>query len=323
MTAAPSQQHPWSKARLAEARSRSYRLLGRLYLRGLSTETLPVVRTIPALVQALPGDLDEDELAAAHQHLFGFNVFPFESLFLDSAGLLGGPVTMAVQGRYEQVGFVPAADSASIDHVGLELALLAFLAGAEADAWADGLTDTAQAIDARQRTFLADHLLRWLAPLTVAVRAQEQPFYAAVADLALDLALDQLNGPLPDFDLPAAPHLLEDERTGLKEIATFLLTPPHSGVYLSRDDIGRLGRRQRLPRGFGDRRSMLLNLLRAAVTYERLPALLVDMQALVSDWHSAYATVPGADVWGRRAAATGAFLAELTEQAQALALTAE
>ncbi|UCG25880.1 MAG: hypothetical protein JSW55_07810, partial [Chloroflexota bacterium] len=123
----------------------------------------------------------------------------------------------------------------------------------------------------------------------------------------------------------ASPVLLEDDSTGLKEIAEFLLTPIYSGIYLSRDDIGRLARQQGVPRGFGDRQHLLLNLLRSAVKYEALGAVIDGLKDLAGQWEAAYADMmpsPGvgapAASWHSRAAATVALLGQMRSGIDAL-----
>ncbi len=268
---------------IALARHHSYALLGRLFLDGAQPDLLPFVRAIPALARTLPEPWDADEAAALHQHLWGFNVFPFESVFLDDSGLLGGAATERVHAHYQNAGFASAPSATSADHIGEELRFLAFLCGAEADAWEDGLAPTARAMQQRQRDWIERHLLRWLPPLLLAVRRQQHPFYQALAELTLEVVQAHSEGlslvAVP-WALPAAPDLLSDERTGLREIAAYLITPPHSGLFLSRDDIGALARAHGLPRGFGSRQQMLVNLLRAAAQYEALPSLLASLIAL-------------------------------------------
>ena len=119
--------------------------------------------------------------------------------------------------------------------------------------------------------------------------------------------------------------LLADERTGLKEIAEFLLTPIYSGIYLSRDDIGRLARQQGVPRGFGDRQLLLLNLLRSAAKYETLGQVIDGLEELAGRWEQAYAEMmpsPGvggpAAMWRTRAAATVALLEQIRSRIEAL-----
>ena len=286
----------FAPGQVARARHHTYLLLGRLFVEGVNDELLPYVRAIPELASVLPDSPDMDEVAADYQHLFGFNLFPYESIFLDTTGLLDGAISEAVRQNYERAGYDVNTTATSPDHIGPELSFMAFLAGAEADAWDDDLAAVARQME-QQRDFLQGHLLCWLLPLVLAVRQQEQPFFMALADLTLEFVYSHyatIGSPAAiDFRLPAPPTLLDDEKTGLKEIAAYLTTPLYSGVYLSRDNIGRLARQQRLPRGFAGREQMLLNLMRAAVQYDALPALVAELRSLTSGWQKAYADLAG------------------------------
>jgi putative dimethyl sulfoxide reductase chaperone len=310
-------------AQLAEARSRTYHLLSLLYLYGLSEDTLLTAEAVPELREALPEPYEPEEAAAAHQHLFGFNIFPFESFFLDSSGLLGGPVSDAVLDAYRQASYEAPPGGESADHIGHELGLLALLSGAEADAHRDGLPAVGARLARQQARFLHDHLLRWLPPLALAINEQGQPFYTALARLTLELALDHggagAGEALAAAELPPGPDLLADEQTSLRDIASYLLTPVYSGIYLSRDGIARLARQEQLPRGFGERRQMLLNLFRSAAQYDGLDALLGRFTGLCNRWAAGYARMgpPSAmgEPWRRRAEETAAWLVQMRRRA--------
>ena len=284
-----------SAAQQALARSRAYDLFGRLYREGLTPDVVPAVRAMPGLADAVPDPFDADAAAADHYDLFGLNVFPYASFFLDASGRLGGPVTDLVRHQLQRVNLAPEGDAESADHLGHELAYLALLAGAEADARADGARAEAQRMQHLQRQFLDRHLLWWLPPFVRAVRQHEHPFYATLAELTGELVIDHraalggaAAGPLmPTPDDPPA-DLLDDESTGLKDIAAFLMMPVWSGLVLRRDDITQLGRSERLPRGFGDRTQMLTNLLRSAVEYDGLDSVLEQLIGTVDAWRSYY-----------------------------------
>jgi TorA maturation chaperone TorD len=320
---------PFSASELALARSRSYALFGQLFLSGLSPEVLSFVQVIPELAGVLPETFDEDEAAADYQHLFGFNVFAHESIFLDPAGLLGGPVGEAVLHSFTRAGYDPGTSSDNADHIGHELNCLAFLCGAEAEAWEDDRPNVASRIVLLQKEFLDQHLLGWLPPLALSIRQQNQPFYSALADLALDLATshrsDTDSGPADVFLLPEPPDLLADEQAGLRDIVAYLLTPAYSGVFLARDDIGRLAHRQTLPRGFGGRRQMLQNLLRSAANYDMLEMVLQDLGQLTKGWETAYGEMaadphmqPFIEIWQARAAGTLALVRAMHTRLQSL-----
>jgi TorA maturation chaperone TorD len=321
-----------SAAQQALARSRAYDLFGRLYRQGLTAAVVPAVRAVPGLTDAVPDPFDADAAAADHYDLFGLNVFPYASFFLDASGRLGGPVTDLVRHQLQRVDLAPQGDAESADHLGHELAYLALLVGAEADAYADGARAEVQRMQHLQRQFLDGHLLWWLPPFARAVRQQKHPFYARLANLTWELVVDHraalggaAAGPLtPEPDDPPA-GLLDDEATGLKDIAAFLTMPVWSGLVLRRDDITQLGRSERLPRGFGDRTQMLTNLLRSAVEYDGLDPVLGRLAQQAGAWRAYYQSldtdvVPLNDIavfWQARLDATDAVIGRIRTAASA------
>ncbi len=310
-------------------RCQAYQFLSRLFLFGLTEDSLTVIRGVPELAKQLPDHFDVDEAAADHQHLFGFNVFPYESVFLDPSGRFGGDLSAAVVSDYERAGykFDPAAGGP--DHIGHGLALLARLCQEEAEAIDLGQIPLSQQNKELHRRFLERHLLRWLPPLVLAIRQQNHSFYSALATMTLETVQkfrsDLVVPTKIDFSLPMPPALLEDDKTNLGEIVTYLLTPVNSGIYLSRDDIGRLANRGSVPRGFGERRNMLTDLLRSAANYGHLDQVLAALQDLVANWESLYLQMdssagryPEAIVWASQASRTTAMLSEIRARASAL-----
>ena len=312
-----------SQAQLARARSHSYRLFGELFLYGVTAVSLPYIQQIPELTAVLPQPFDADAAAANHHELFQFNIFAYESFFLGDDGLVGGEKTAVVQQQYQQRGYTPSGSQA--DHLGEELSFLAYLAGAEADAWQIGQPENAAQIQTFQQTFLQNHLLRWLPVCTLAIQRQTDSLFGKLAELTQALVLAHFEGfvdtavsSLSSF-LPPTQNILADDKTGFKEIARFLLLPAFSGVYLSREDVGQLGRQFDLPRGFGSREMMLLKLLRTAVQYDALPQLLTALQETCRDWQTSYQQLTNAHPqaasfihpWQERAAATEQMVTEL------------
>jgi putative dimethyl sulfoxide reductase chaperone len=304
-----------SASEIALARHHTYTLLGRLYADGLTTELLPHARellgetavapfhtlTTPEASYALrTTHYDPDESAATHHTLFRFNIFPYQSIFRDASGLLGGAESERVRAAYLESGF----ETAEPDHIAAELRFLAFLCAAEAEARQDGLMTITAQCQTRQANFLRDHLLTWLPPFVVALEQVGQPFYTALAALTLDFVTDHTtavgatlvvaqdtvahDAPGQAQDLP-----LQDAKTSLKDIARYLTTPPHSGLYLSRDAIGDLARAHNLPRGFGGRQQMLSNLLYTAVQYDSLNEVLAGLTAVMQQWQTFYTSQVG------------------------------
>ena len=276
------------------ARSRVYRLFSYLYRRGLTGDALPIVQAIPDLASLVRGPFDEDEAAADHYALFSLEVFPYASVFLEAEGRLGGSTADQVYRLYAHAGFQPKLDRESADHLTHELALLAFLSEAEADALEDDKQHEAERMRRRMQAFMDEHLLWWLPAFVQAVQQQSYPFYAALGRLTLDVVLDHRaalgeESRIPEERMVAEPpDLLAEEKTGLKDIAAYLTTPAWSGLFLSRSDLARMGRGERLPRGFGSRVQTLTNLLRAAAEFDRVPPLLDALDAQADAWESFY-----------------------------------
>ena len=279
---------------LAEARSRGYGLLGNLLLRGLTTESLPRLRQTPLSV-LVPEGADLDRIAAAHHRLLSMEIHPYASLFLteDPAGCID-PIRDAARAA----GFHIDTASARPDHLGIGLLLLSFLSGATADALADDKTDITEQTEALAQSFLSSWLIPWLAPLRAAVSAHDDGLWAAVVDTAAGLAEDHWDGN-GTLTLPESAPLLEESRTDLRAIATFLLTPCRCGMYLSRADIGGLSRGVSVPRGFGSRQQELTNLLRTSAEYGELGALMHRLDGLMAS-RSAEMTSAFATIWQER-----------------------
>jgi len=311
---------------LAEARSRGYGLLARLLVEGPTPELLARLEGTP-LAEALPDSPDSpdspdtDALAAAHHALFQLEVFPYAGLFLEDGGLLGGDIAAAFQADCDAVGFGARPDVASADHLGAVAGLLAFLAGAEADALADGEAAAAKTARDHLRAALDRWLLSWILPLGAAVGAVGDPLWSAVIEMLASLAIDHrvaLGGAAESRALPPPPEeLLARKETGLKRIAEVLLTPAYSGVYLSRQDIAALARGRDTPRGFGGRLQMLTNLLRNASEYNDLPGLLATLDEVLAARALPPAGLPEAHAapWQGRVAWTRALVAQISEAA--------
>lgn len=259
-----------------DVRARAYRLLSRLYLRGIGPADLPLLEEVPDLAGLLPDPFDADEAAAEHQRLLQREVLPFASVFLETDGALGGDVSAAVGRRFEAAGRSRPTSEAP-DHLGRELELVAALG--------EGAADEVVA-------FLDGHLLWWLPSLTPALRRNAGPLWRTVADLTLDLVLDDRSERAgeappdrpPPWSLRGPPRdPLDDPTVDLREIATFLMLPARSGLYLSEADARGLGRARRLPGGFGSRARVLETVFHSAVAYDGMVDVAGGLRSLVDD----------------------------------------
>lgn len=294
----------------AAARHASYSLLARLFREPISAEITPYLNAIPELT---PAYLCPDDAKIAHQQLFGFDIFPHESVFRDSSGLIGGDIANAVIEQYQQGGFRWLGEA---DHIANELAFLAFLAGAESDALEDELVIVAARMRQIQGDFLQAHLLQWLPPFVVAVQRQGDVFYQAVASLTWQLVSDHAGQSLEPFvasQRPEAPDL-RDPETALKTIGRFLTSPHESGWWLSGGEMGEIGRKLDLPRGFGGRIQTMMNLFRSATQFDGAVQLLAALQTQAETWQQAYIALGNKTLtaaWQARLTATIALLREM------------
>ncbi len=168
-----------------------------------------VVRDLRQFVGEFQGDYEG--LNQEFQDLFmiplGRYVTPYEAVYRDEReigdervqGLLMGPSTLAVKQLYREAGIVVSEDFKDLpDHVGLELACMEFLCGAEAQAWEqDGVDDVHRMRDFQKR-LLHEHLLQWVPTLCGRIRENAPgPFYRGVASLTeayLKQEADELDG---------------------------------------------------------------------------------------------------------------------------------
>ncbi len=300
-----------SDTSLIQAKSDAYNLLGQILRDGLTPELQPLI--FPE-GEAAP---DSDVLEAEYHRVFGLNVYPYAGVFLSADGLMGGIEAEASAAFYAQVRW--DAPSHDADHIGMQLGVLGWLAGAEADALADGKPGQIVRIQALRRDFLDRRVLTWLPVLARAIESQQSPVYERVTALALDLVADDraaLGDDMPPpFELPAPPDLLADAKTSLRDIASALMTPAWVGIYLSREDVGRLAGRHQIPTGFTDRKTLMHNVLRAGVDYGVFPALMADLRQMTDAWAAYFHQIgehpalwAGCSVWAGRAAHTADLL---------------
>jgi len=71
------------------------RLLGHFWLEEIKADDAETIAALPELAQTLP-HIDSaalTDLAAEYQRLFGFNLPPYESVFIDPSVMLMAPAT--------------------------------------------------------------------------------------------------------------------------------------------------------------------------------------------------------------------------------------
>ena len=255
-------------ARARMALANAYRLLADLIAGPLDGALLERARKSPLLAEALGDDPELDEVAAEHHRAFEWSVFPHQGVFLDIGGWADGASSESLRSLFSLGGYSSRTELPA-DH-------LSNILGALARA-VEGSEDE-QNLYQLEGALLDRHLLRWLPLFVGAVRRLQVPFPTAMVSQLEDLVLyhrELLELPVDasDFAAPEAVNLLEDADTGLAEIAAHLLSPPQTGMFLSREDILSVARKSGCFCGFGDRQTMLLNALRTAVQHDRIGEL--------------------------------------------------
>lgn len=312
----------------------AFKILARFWLEEIKASDAETITALPELAQTLP-NIDSaalTDLAAEYQRLFGFNLPPYESVFIDPSVMLMAPATERVQSLYRQAQWSPPANTrtGAPDHLGLEL--LAYADWLEA-----GHTGPARNLHAR-------HLALWVPPFVVTLRRlAPPPFYADLGSLTLDLLLATLpDNPLPPNtdpfpnlppppvytgsnepppDAPDAPDEESTESVGLRGVVRRLLTPCQVGLFLTRQDIAQLSQALDLPASMGERFKMLETLFRSARQYDLWPLLLEQLGQLVQQAENEYrhlageypAWQPYANAWLERLESTQTLLAELRQ----------
>ncbi len=300
----------------ADARGRAYVLLADLLTRGPVVELEVPARCSDVLAAALDTYPDLDEAAADHQHVFGFCVPPLEGLFLDPEGTAGGSSAARVAGTFAAVGYRSEPTRDEPEHLGTELRAMGVLCGAEADAHRDAHPEIVAELERLQAQVLDAHVLRWLPVFGSAVRRIERAFPIALVEQIEDLVRmhrESLGAELELVTFDVESIDLDDANVDLRAIAHYLVTPLRAGLLLSKDDIARVGRAFRLPRGFTGRALMMQNLLRAAAQFDALGQTCAALVAIVDEDAADLARWPAVRVgsWRERAVATRAILQRL------------
>ena len=191
-----------------------------------------------SLAPLLPSDPDEG--AAEHQRVFGREVPPFASIWFHPDGLVGGDVQDEMRALMRDAGFEPRGEP---DHVAEGLRLLAWLAGAEADAIED---DHASVERVRALTHRAHEALAWVPLLRATVVRMGSPLYEEALAL-VDALLPSAPCRAISIDPPAKP-------------ARRLAIPAACGMVWSFTVLTRIARPLDLPAGMRSRFEMLDNL---------------------------------------------------------------
>jgi len=290
---------------IARSRAQIYQLMSDVLLHGMTAGHLKSVKTLNDLPTTAPQSVDDWK--AMHYALFGLNIYPYETEFLSTDGFFGGKVTDEIARLYYEAAYTAYVDE-PLDHLGSLLGFMAMVCGEEAVGHKDDVVQAVYHMRLLQRKCLNEHILCWLPMFTLAVYAQGDETFAFLVNMLLDLTLvhhhdlgEDSSRPTRVFTLPPAPNILDNDNTGFREIADYLLTPVYSGLYFSRDDIVRLSQQLDLPHSHGKRLRMFTHLMNIAIENDKLIDLLGLLQDKATDWREFYEVripIPRfADVW--------------------------
>lgn len=286
-------------------------ILSQFWLKEVRSADIDTLAALPQLAEMLPNfePTTLTDLAVEYQRLFGFNLPPYESIFVDPSVMLQAPATARVMQLYQQGGWDEASSlqAGAVDHIGIELLALAHWLGSDQMPYAHQL--------------VVAHLALWIPAFGQTLRRlNTHPFYARLADLTVDLVLallsefplDQTDDPFPHLPpppvfrasetLPAgfehqpkqypdrASHQ-EDESLGLRQVIKKLLPPCEAGLFITREDCARIGQRLNLASALGDRYRMLETLFQQAGQYDLVPDLLDQLLILLETERKTYQQV--------------------------------
>ncbi|MBF8261414.1 MAG: putative component of anaerobic dehydrogenase [candidate division NC10 bacterium] len=137
-----------------------------------------------------PLERREDELEVEYNRLFvgpgAPRVYPYESLYRDSTGLVMGPSAGEVLQAYRRAGLaINTAFKDLPDHVAVELEFMAHVCWGEARAISAGDADRVLCLKQQQRSFLDAHLASWLpAMCEKVIRETTSTIYRGFAEIA-------------------------------------------------------------------------------------------------------------------------------------------
>lgn len=270
-------------------------------LRALGALTEPPGRTTARLVAAL--GLPDVPGPDTFTDVFGFQLYPYASVYLGPEGMLGGEARERVAGFWTALGVPPPAEP---DHLAALLSLYASLAERDQPV---------------RHALLWEHLLSWLVPYLARMREVGGPVYGEWAGALTDLLRTEarMAGPpqLEPLHFRAAPTLPDPRITGARAFLEGLLSPPRTGVIIVRSDLVRAGREL----GSGIRVAERSYVLRSLLAQDR-PATLAWLAIEARRQAAAHGAAPAelrpvAAWWQQRAKAAAGLLEELAAEPQA------
>lgn len=249
-----------------------------------------------------PADLD-DELAE-HYRLFGRNIIPYASAYVEPGGQLGGIVSDCFLAWYDLAAWNCDTLSEAPDHFGIQFEFLSFISDIEARTVEAGNSEAANHAAQACRHFVTNYLLPAWPPFIAAVTRATNELYPSVMSTGIQLAIAHVRSAaeLEDFGVKHLRHEtrgadpvelliqvregenidlnLDEPRTSLRDVADYLTSCRRSGAFISQTDLAAAGKHLDIPRGFGSRSVTLENMLRTASALDELGGLITDLKLI-------------------------------------------
>jgi hypothetical protein len=254
--------------------------------------------------------------AAAYTQTMVWQLYPYASVYLGDAGMLGGEARDRIAGFMRSLEITPPAEP---DHLATLLGLYADLADREQTA----IGTQEQAAWRRARAaMLWEHLLTWLPAYLDEITARAPDPYPQWAKLLGGALIREAGIVGPPADTPlalrAAAPIPDPREHPADEFLDGLLAPVRSGMIVSRTVLAETARDLGLGYRLGERRFILTSLLGqdAAATLRWLSAHATTVTDRPHDF------APVTRHWQQRARTTAALLTDLARDAERTFATA-
>ncbi|MBX0330898.1 molecular chaperone TorD family protein [Oscillochloris sp. ZM17-4] len=149
--------------------------MSRLYLAPPDAALIAELRELPGFAEHIapqPPTPNPQPLAIEYERIFGRNVYPYESLYVDRELMLNTDAADRVVELCAASGYgIPARTAGAPDHLGIELGLMAHLLDLEAAALEAGDILEAGRAHELQVSCLRTHLSAWVPVCTRTLRS--------------------------------------------------------------------------------------------------------------------------------------------------------
>ncbi|MCB0412723.1 MAG: molecular chaperone TorD family protein [Bdellovibrionales bacterium] len=225
---------------------------------------------------------DDDQVAAEHYRVFGLNVFPYFSYFVESCSegyeRRDSELLKIFNGHNFHINSQEYGISPS--HIGVLLRFYDHLQKKKISA-------------EEKKEFLYQYLFSWVYHLYFSLKDVKSPFFEQVLSLLIQILYmewcslgggHKFSEKLFKLSEEDGLNFMTDKSTGVVQIAKHFVSPSLSGLYISKHLLQMLSFDIRVPLAFGDRLSMFKSLLLESSKYEKLDELINELEVIVARW---------------------------------------